>query len=389
MRVACIGECMIELRENQEGGLTRRFGGDTLNTALYLARLSVTVDFVTALGCDDWSSEMITEWCRESIGTSLVVRCPDELPGLYVIQTGRDGERRFSYWRSNSAARKLFSIPETDHLVEALQTYPVLYYSGITLSIFDDNGRARLLSCLQDARRKGAKVAFDTNFRTRGWPDRDVARAAFLSAIRDADLVFASSEDVELLFGDGGTTILVEAARSAEVVLKTSEPGCSILCSGCSPVFVPALNVVKAVDTTAAGDSFAAAYLAARLSGRSPQDAALEGHRLASTVVLYPGAIIPLEAMPGRNSSGPAATVTPLSVVGAGLSVSRDDVNILGRRLQAGAGAHLAHHAAVDLCRTVVKSETQEWGSSAGFRVLKCETGCALIENEPAVLRST
>jgi 2-dehydro-3-deoxygluconokinase len=298
MRVACIGECMIELNENREGGLTRRFGGDTLNTALYLARLGMAVDFITALGWDDWSSGMIKEWSQENIGTNLVVRCADELPGLYVIQTDQEGERRFSYWRSNSAARKLFSIPETEHLIEALQTYHMLYYSGITLSIFDDYGRTRLLSCLQDARRKGAKVAFDTNFRTRGWPDLNVARAAFLSAVRNADVVFASSEDVESLFGDDGTTILVEAARSAEVVLKSSDPGCSILCAGCSPISVPAINVVKAVDTTAAGDSFAAAYLAARLSGRSPQDAALEGHRLASTVVLYPGAIIPLEAMP-------------------------------------------------------------------------------------------
>jgi 2-dehydro-3-deoxygluconokinase len=130
MRVACIGECMIELYENREGGLTRGFGGDTLNTALYLARLGVAVDFITALGCDDWSSGMIKEWRQENIGTSLVVRCADELPGLYVIQTDQEGERRFSYWRSNSAARKLFSTPETEHLIEALQTYHMLYYSG-------------------------------------------------------------------------------------------------------------------------------------------------------------------------------------------------------------------------------------------------------------------
>ena len=59
--------------------------------------------------------------------------------------------------------------------------------------------------------------------------------------------------------------------------------------------------VGEVVDTTAAGDSFAAAYLAARLGGAEPADAARAGHRLAGTVVRYPGAIIPREAMPAAE----------------------------------------------------------------------------------------
>jgi 2-dehydro-3-deoxygluconokinase len=59
----------------------------------------------------------------------------------------------------------------------------------------------------------------------------------------------------------------------------------------------------KVVDTTAAGDSFAAAYLATRLSGADPAIAAAAGHRLAGTVVGYPGAIIPREGMPATATS--------------------------------------------------------------------------------------
>ena len=107
-RVACIGECMIELREQADGRLTRGFGGDTLNTAIYLARLGVSVDYATALGDDGWSDEMLASWKAEGVGTDLVVRLPGRLPGLYVIQTDDKGERRFSYWRANAPARDLY-----------------------------------------------------------------------------------------------------------------------------------------------------------------------------------------------------------------------------------------------------------------------------------------
>src|SRR6187399_2663481 len=87
MRIASIGECMIELRQLPDGHLTRSFGGDTLNTAVYLARLGVSVDYVTALGDDPLSEEMLAGWRAEGVGTGLVARVPGRLPGLYLIQT--------------------------------------------------------------------------------------------------------------------------------------------------------------------------------------------------------------------------------------------------------------------------------------------------------------
>ncbi|MGL1381436.1 PfkB family carbohydrate kinase, partial [Vibrio parahaemolyticus] len=60
--VACIGECMIELSQGAGHQLTRGYGGDTLNTAVYLARLGVGVDYITALGTDPFSDEMVEAW---------------------------------------------------------------------------------------------------------------------------------------------------------------------------------------------------------------------------------------------------------------------------------------------------------------------------------------
>src|SRR3954452_25326751 len=86
MRIASIGECMIELRQMPGGHLTRSFGGDTLNTAVYLARLGAEVDYITALGDDPLSDEMIAGWQAEGIGTERVMRLKGKLPGLYMIE---------------------------------------------------------------------------------------------------------------------------------------------------------------------------------------------------------------------------------------------------------------------------------------------------------------
>lgn len=298
MRVACIGECMIELRELPDGLLSRGFGGDTLNTAVYLARLGVPVDYVTALGDDPWSEEMVAAWEAEGVGTGRVLRVPGRLPGLYVIQTDARGERRFSYWRSAAPARELFDRPETPGLAAALGGYDLLYLSGISLSLYGEAGRARLQEALAAAKAKGARVALDTNFRPKGWPDLEEARAAFAAAFAAADFILASTEDMQLLFGADRPSALLDQAGRAEIVLKLAEPACAVPAGRADEQVVRASPVARVVDTTAAGDSFAAAYLAARLRGAGPAEAAAAGHELAGAVIGHRGAIIPREAMP-------------------------------------------------------------------------------------------
>jgi 2-dehydro-3-deoxygluconokinase len=296
-KVACLGECMIELREMADGRFSRGYGGDTLNTAVYLARLGVSVDYVTALGDDPWSDEMIAGWAAEGIGVEKVARLPGRVPGLYIIQTDAHGERRFLYWRDSAPARALFDGPETSDIVEALPGYDLLYFSGITLSLYGDTGRTRFVEALDRARAQGCRIAFDTNFRPRGWPDPALAQAAYRIAFDRADIVLASTEDLDLLFGAAGVQELLSHHASAELVLKLATPACRVISADCDEE-IRAEPVADVVDTTAAGDSFAAAYLAARLSGVEPLEAARAGHRLAGAVVRHPGAIIPHAAMP-------------------------------------------------------------------------------------------
>lgn len=299
-RAACFGEGMLELRTRPDGLLSRSYGGDTLNTAVYLARLGIPVDYVTALGDDDFSAEMLRAWEAEGVGTRLVRRLPGSLPGLYVIETDPEGERRFLYWRDSAPVRRLFDPEHEEATASALVGAGLVYLSGISLSLFARPARDRLFTALADARDRGTRIAFDTNFRTRGWPDLSEARAAYDRMIALGDVVLAGCEDFSLLTG-GGTPEAVldwlDGAGVKEAVVKLHRPGCLVSVEG-KVVEVPIPRTVRPVDTTAAGDSFAAGYLAARMTGKEPTLAASAGHRLAAAVIAHPGAIIPREAMP-------------------------------------------------------------------------------------------
>lgn len=311
-RVACLGECMIELRERPDGLLSRGFGGDTLNTAIYLARLGVPVDYVTALGDDPHSEAMLAAWQEEGVGTGFVRRCPGRVPGLYLIQTDARGERRFSYWRESAPVRQLFDGDGASAMA-ALAGAGSVYLSGITLSLFAGPARDRMFAALAAARAAGARIVFDTNFRPRGWPDLAEARQAYDRMIRSSDLVLAGVEDFTLMDGAADAASLLERLRRADVaeaVVRLTQPGCITLAHG-REIHVPVPAVLAPLDTTAAGDSFAAGYLAARLAGIAPPDAALAGHRLAATVIGHPGAIIPRAAMPGLLRATPFPASEP------------------------------------------------------------------------------
>ncbi|HET7888870.1 MAG TPA: sugar kinase [Bradyrhizobium sp.] len=299
MKVASIGECMIEFSQTPDGAFRRGFGGDTLNTALYLSRLGVETSYVTALGDDALSEAMLATWRSEGIRTDLVLRIAGRLPGLYMIERDARGERTFLYWRDRAPARELFERADAS-LLDRLAQFDWLYLSGISLSLYGDNGRARLRELLASTRQNGGKVAFDGNYRPRGWPDRIAARRAFEEILPLVDLAMPTFEDEQVLFDDDDVRSCLarlSAAGVGEIVVKRGALGCVVRAGG-EEIDVPPPRVVQPVDTTAAGDSFNAAYLAARIRGAAPREAAFAGHRLAGAVILSPGAVIERDQMP-------------------------------------------------------------------------------------------
>jgi 2-dehydro-3-deoxygluconokinase len=303
IRVASIGECMIELRHRSASALDLAYGGDTLNTAVYLARLTkgrdVRVDYVTALGDDAYSNAMLTMWQDEGIGTALVARLAGRLPGLYTIRTDARGERSFTYWRAASAARDMLRGARAEEVAAALARYDLLYLSGITLSILDPPQRAALAAIADRVRAHGGRVAFDSNYRPVGWPSAETARAAFEEMLGRVDIALPTLDDEQALFGVKDAPGCAERLRRrgvAESAIKLGKAGC-VLYSAKFTGEIPAEPVDEVVDSTAAGDSFNAGYLAARLLGGDPGEAARLGNRLGARVVAHPGAIIPGDVM--------------------------------------------------------------------------------------------
>jgi 2-dehydro-3-deoxygluconokinase len=291
----CIGECMVELGR-RGSGYRLRYGGDTFNTAAYMSRAGTRVAYGTALGDDPYSDGILALIASEKVDGSLIPRLKGRTPGLYIIETDARGERSFWYWRDRSPARDLFELPVAAEMRRAMLASRLVYFSGITLSLYAPAGLDAFESALVEARHGGARIAFDGNFRPRGWGhDLARARAIFARFLAHCDIVLPTFDDEQALWGDRSPddTIARMAGHSVgEVAIKLGADGVLLAGAG-QPRLVPVPARVTPVDTTAAGDSFNGGYLAARLAGAEPERAALTGHALAGTVIRHRGAIVP------------------------------------------------------------------------------------------------
>jgi len=298
-RVICVGEVMVELARGADHRYALSFGGDTFNTAVYLARAGIPASYATALGDDPYSGALLSLAAAENVSSELIVRVPGRMPGLYLIETDDKGERKFFYWRDTSPARELFELPEWAAIAEALLSARLVYFSGVTLSLYSNTGLGRFLAALELARRQGVLIAFDGNFRPRGWKG-DVARTrtVFTEALKRVDIALPTFEDEAMLWGDANpeaTVARLQAFGIGEIVVKNGSES-ALIADKSGREFVPVPQVVEPVDTTAAGDSFNAAYLAARLNGEAPVAAAQAAHALAAEKIRHRGAIMPRAA---------------------------------------------------------------------------------------------
>ncbi|WED24600.1 sugar kinase [Vibrio sp. JC009] len=302
-RIAIIGECMVELRK-VGSELQQGFGGDTLNTATYLSRLTEgkgkTISYVTGLGKDSFSKEMLQSWNQENINTDLVQISDSKLPGIYAIETAPDGERSFYYWRNDSAAKYWLRDRPLPEFISELSQNQMIYISGISLAILPEDCREMLLNVLEACRKDGVLIAFDNNYRPRLWESSENAQSWYQHVLKLTDIAFLTYDDEEALWGDTSEEQAIARTQDlgvSEIVIKRGGDACFVITPEARYSVAPA-PVSNIIDTTAAGDSFSAGYLAKRILGGSCEESAAAGHKVAGTVIQYRGAVINKDVMP-------------------------------------------------------------------------------------------
>lgn len=300
LRVLCIGECMVEFFRREDGLWSQGFAGDSFNVAWALRALSpeeIAVDYLTRVGEDALSEAMVRMFRDRGIGAGHVLSDPRRTVGLYTIQTDEQGERSFSYWRSDSAARGL--AQDGAALGRALDGADLVYLSGITLAILPPADRDRLMGCLGPRAGRRARLAFDPNIRPRLWPDMANARTAISAMAALADIVLPTHDDEALAFGDSDATATLAryaALGVPEVVVKDGTRP-TLYQTGTGQGACPVTPAARPVDTTGAGDSFNGAYLAARLGTATVRQAVRQAQAVAACVVTRRGALVDADLM--------------------------------------------------------------------------------------------
>jgi hypothetical protein len=175
------------------------------------------------------------------------------------------------------------------------------YFSGISLAILDATARARLFQLLHAQKAAGKHVVFDNNYRPKLWPDRITTQQVFNQAFEVATIALITADDHQAVYNLPDLDAAITHAKQRpvkEIVIKRGAAPSLVNDSETGDwLEIATQKVEKVVDTTAAGDSFAAGYLSRRLLGQSPAESAAFGNKVASRVVQHRGAIIPAEAM--------------------------------------------------------------------------------------------
>jgi len=293
--VVGIGEAMIEFAPVGENVYRRAFAGDTLNTCWHIAQIvrdRARVGYFTKVGMDAFSAEFIDFVAASGLKSDAIVRDPTHSIGLYVISlTG--AERSFTYWRDSSAARRL--ADDFDAVLAATSGVGLIHISGITLAIIGESGRRNLLKALDAARSKGSIVSYDPNARLRLWRDAAEMQHGLREALAVTDIALPSFDDEAKLWGDcdpEDTVKRMSAAGVREVVVKNGQDAVALF-NGGSLTRVQTPEVSNIRDTTGAGDSFNAGYLADRLAGMAPLSACQLGQEMAGEIISHFGALAP------------------------------------------------------------------------------------------------
>ncbi len=291
MRICSIGECMIELSNVKNDQYNYGYAGDTANSAIYLSRLGAETSYITSIGNDILSKRMVKFLKNEKIKTDKIYINNKKTIGLYIIQNDLNGEKNFYQWRSDAAAKTLFDNINIKLLIKSLSKFNCIYFSGITLSIYNDSNRNKFYLFLKKLKKNGLKIYFDFNVRINNWVDKKLALKSILKFSQIADLVFLTKDDLKLLGIENYKKFITKNFVDKIVIYRSNNGEISVYNDNEFLIYkFKLINKVK--DTTGCGDAFNACFIYNYFHKNKIKDCINMAHKLGKIVAQSKGAII-------------------------------------------------------------------------------------------------
>ena len=290
--VVALGEPLVEFNQahaTDPHTYLQGFGGDTSNMVIAAARLGASAGYITRLGGDAFGRMFLALWESEGVSTEGVAIDAGAPTGVYFVTHGPGGHE-FSYLRAGSAASRMSVAALPLPVVRGAR---ILHMSGISQAISASACDAAF-AAMDEARKAGVKVFYDTNLRLKLWP-LPRARAVIAASLARCDVCLPSLDDAQLLFGAADEGAIIAACHRAGapvVVLKCGARGC-VVSDGVRREAI-AGHAVESVDATGAGDCFDGAYAARAVAGDDPFEAARYANAAAAVATTGVGAVAPL-----------------------------------------------------------------------------------------------
>ena len=293
MRICSIGECMIELNSSKQNNYNLTFAGDTGNTAVYLSRLGAQTYYLTSIGKDKLSNRMEEFLKKEKISNKFIFKNPKKNIGLYLIENNKFGERNFYYWRSDSAAKYLFDKIKINSFVKLFNNINVVYFSGITLSIYNDRNLKKFYNFIKLLKKNNTTICIDINARLTNWKSREYAVKILKKFIKISNMLFFTEEDLKVLKIKSVNLFVKNNTNKRSLkVYRKGNGQVTVFCANKSKKFYLQLNK-KVIDTTGCGDAFNASFIYNYFKKNSIKNSVLLSHKLAKKVAFNKGALIP------------------------------------------------------------------------------------------------
>jgi len=293
IKICSIGECMLELANTKKGLYTQSIAGDTLNFTSYLDKKIFDTSYFTAIGTSGISNRALKFLQKQKINVNLVSRVNSHEIGLYLIENSNMGEKIFYYWRDTSAAKFFFNNQDITKYIKQLQKFQYVYFTGISLSLFESKNIDNFINLLKFLKKKHIKIIFDLNIRIKRWSKKKLI-SYFSKTLPLIDILFASGEDLNFWKGKNTLNTFRSLINKYDIKHGIYRNNAKFNYSFYNNERYCIKNKIinKVLDTSGAGDGYNAAYLSNFIKFNNVQKALEAASEIGSKIVMKKGAIV-------------------------------------------------------------------------------------------------